>query len=290
MAIINCSECGKDISDKASFCVGCGMPLTNKPFLSQSNFDNPSYDRIKSVLWSLKEKITETAEVAATQGRDFIKSKQEKDAEAIDKLSEGFGEKTSSSDNDKDRARFKAALESTIDAKFAEVMIGKTDAERFLTFIDGQILTSSVRNVFRSALGTVPSQIEAACNLSEAILAPSSEERERLIKTAVGVGGGSVGIAMIITGVGGALGWGVGVIASVSAFFVGTSMTGPIGWAVAGITIAGIAAYFATTSNKHTDTERFLTVLKASTGRGVDALWPEHEVALNKVMASESAT
>jgi len=45
-------------------------------------------------------------------------------------------------------------------------MRSKTDADRFLSYVDGQILTASVRNVFRSALGNIPPQIDAACNLS----------------------------------------------------------------------------------------------------------------------------
>ena len=117
----------------------------------------------------------------------------------------------------------------------------------------------------------------------DGILPPSALEREQLIKGAFGIGGGAAGI-------GGALGWGAGVIASVSAFFVGTSLAGPAGWAISGITLAGIAAYFATTSNEAKDTERFLNVLKSSTGRAVEVIWPEYEVALVKVLDSESAS
>ena len=29
MALINCPQCGKEISDKASFCPQCGFELTN---------------------------------------------------------------------------------------------------------------------------------------------------------------------------------------------------------------------------------------------------------------------
>lgn len=186
--------------------------------------------------------------------------------------------------------RFKAALESTIDAKFAEILRGKGNENRYLCYVDGQIMTTAVRNVFKHALGTVPSQVETACTLSEAILAPSAQEREQLIKSAVGIGGGAAGIGMIIAGIGGALGWGAGVIASVTAFFVGTSLAGPIGWMIAGVTLAGIAAYFATTSNRATDTERFLNVLKGSTSRAIEVIWPEHEAALMKVLDSESAS
>lgn len=32
MALINCPECGKEISDKATNCPNCGMPIGNKKF------------------------------------------------------------------------------------------------------------------------------------------------------------------------------------------------------------------------------------------------------------------
>jgi hypothetical protein len=221
-----------------------------------------------------------------------MKSKQQKDAEAVERLAQGFDESAPKlqSASEMTCARFKAALDSTIDVKYTEIMSGKTGEDKFLTFVDSQILTASVRNVFKNALDAVPPQIEAACKLSEAILAPSAQEREQLIKSAVGVGGGAAGIGMIIAGVGSALGWGAGFIASVSAFFVGTSLAGPVGWAIAGITLAGIAAYFATTSNHAKDTERFLSVLKSSTNRAIDAIWPEQESALVKVLDSESSS
>lgn len=290
MAMIKCSECGKDISDTAPACVGCGAPMTVAAANSDSGgkFD---MSNLKSALAAVADKVKETAGAAAEQGKELIKSKQQKDAEAVDRLAKGLGENVPGplTASDKSCARFKAALDSTIDVKFAEVMNGKANGDKFLTFTDSQIFTASVRNVLKNALDAVPPQIEAACKLSEAILAPSATEREQLIKSAVGIGGGAAGIGMIIAGVGSALGWGAGVIASVSAFFVGTSLAGPAGWAIAGITLAGIAAYFATTSNHATDTERFLNVLKSSTSRAVEAIWPEHEAALMKVLDSESA-
>lgn len=291
MAMIECGECGKAISDTATACVGCGAPMAVAVAKSDRSgmFDLKG---LKTVVSSAAAKAKETAEAAAEQGKKLMKSKQQKDAEAVDQLAREFGESSPQppSASDQSCARFNAALGSTIDVKFAEVMNGKADPNKFLTFVDSQILTATVRNVFRSALDTIPPQIEAACKLSEAILAPSALEREQLIKSAVGVGGGAAGIGMIIAGIGGALGWGAGVIASVSAFFVGTSLAGPVGWAIAGITLAGIAAYFATTSSEAKDTERFLIVLKSSTSRAVEAIWPEHEEALVKVLDSGSTS
>ena len=322
MALIKCSECGKDISDTAIACVGCGAPMDvaaaksvqfgmvdltglkasvfslasrakeSAETVAKSDSSNKALTSLKSAFSNVTTKVKESAETVAEQGKELMKSKQQKDADAIERLAKGFGVKPAepASASDQACARFRAALGSTIDVKFSEVMNSKTDGNKFLTYVDSQILTASVRNVFKNALDAVPLQIEAACKMSEAILAPSALEREQLIKSAVGVGGGAAGIGMIIAGIGGALGWGAGMIASVSAFFVGTSLAGPAGWAIAGVTLAGVAAYFATTSNEAKDTERFMNVLKSSTDRAVEAMWPEYETALMKVLGSDSAT
>ena len=35
MALIQCSECGKEVSDKAEQCVACGNPITKQPALEK---------------------------------------------------------------------------------------------------------------------------------------------------------------------------------------------------------------------------------------------------------------
>ena len=286
MAIIKCSECGKEISDAESACLGCGAPMAVAAVQSGNN-GMFNLNSIKTVLSTMTDKVKDTAE----QGKQLVKSKRQKDADAIEQLGKEFSEDTvqSLSESNKSCERFKSALDCTIDVKFAEIMSGKTGTDKSLTYVDGQILTASVRNVFKNALNVVPPQIDAACKLSEAILAPTNVEREQLLKSAVGIGGGAAGIGMIIAGVGGALGWGSGLIASVATFFVGTSLAGPAGWAIAGITFAGIAAYFATTNNSASAMERFLRVLKSSNSRAVEAIWSKYETELVKVLDSESA-
>lgn len=320
MAMIKCSECDKDISDTAVACVGCGAPMSvaaaksdkstmfnmaelktsvlnmalkakdSAEAAANSESGSKAFTSLKSAFSNVTAIVKESAEAAAEQSKELMKSKQQKDAEAVERLAKGFGEKSTkpASEAELACARFKAALGSTIDVKFAGIMSGKTDAHKFLTYVDSQILTATVRNVFKNAIETTPPQIEAACKMSEAILAPSAIEREQLIKSAVGIGGGAAGIGMIIAGVGSALGWGAGVIASISAFFVGTSVAGPAGWAIAGVTLAGIAAYFATTSNEARDTERFMNVLKSSTDSATEAVWPEYGTTLIKVLGSDT--
>jgi hypothetical protein len=177
---------------------------------------------------------------------------------------------------------FKTSLESTIDAKFAEIMKAKSADDRHLNYIDAVTLTTSVRNVFRNLLRVVPPQIEAACRLSEAVLAPTMAERQNLVKAAIAAAGGAAGIAMIIGGIGAALGWGAGVVAAVTSFFVGSAIAGPAAWIAGGVAIAAIAGYFALTGNKAVDTERFISVLKRSTTQAVDAVWTQYETELSK--------
>lgn len=54
MALINCPECGKEISDKAASCPNCGCPIAND---QQENFDsdgkNDMYLGIISVILSI---------------------------------------------------------------------------------------------------------------------------------------------------------------------------------------------------------------------------------------------
>jgi hypothetical protein len=41
MALIKCSECGKDVSDKAFSCPNCGNPLANNPIKISTDKNNP---------------------------------------------------------------------------------------------------------------------------------------------------------------------------------------------------------------------------------------------------------
>ena len=48
MAIINCNECGNEISDKAKNCPKCGCP--NSFFTEKFNTEQPSIKKKESVL------------------------------------------------------------------------------------------------------------------------------------------------------------------------------------------------------------------------------------------------
>jgi len=294
MAMIKCSECGRDISDKAPACVGCGAPnvVAAKSMGDVDGDGKIGIGDVKEAWSKLADKVVAGTEKVVVQGKEFLKSQQDKNQGTDPSAPSGLDNltKANQTEAEKECAAFSSALESTIDAKYSEIMRGKPETDRYQTYFDGQTLSASIRNIFKNALGAPPPQILAACSLSEAILAPTTAEKQKLIKAAVGAGGGAAGIAMIIAAVGTALGWGAGALASVSAFFVGSSLLGPMAWLVAGVTIAGIAAYFATTSNNATDTDRFIKCLKSATISAVNSIWAEHGQALAEAMKRESAT
>lgn len=300
MAMIKCANCGKDISAPANFCCYCGSSLAT----SSVNQENSTYQTSEKVGdlngdgkidWEdFKIALSRSKKYASNKVKDIVslaqnkmKSAQEKDAAAVEELVKTFEKdvQIKKSDSQVNREKFQSALASTIDVKFAEIMVSKKETETYLTYVDAQILTAKVRGIFKNVLSVTPPQVEAACLLSETILAPSTKDKENKIKAAIGIGGGTAGIGIIIGAIGSAVGWGAGTIAALGAWFAGTSIAGPIGWGAAGLSLAVIAGYFASTSNQQTDTERFMRVLKNSTVRAVDAIWPQYETELSRAVA-----
>lgn len=246
---------------------------------------------VKAGWTQLAEKVGSSAAGFAGRSRDLIQSGlQGAIRKAGDFVSKPEEEKASPlSELEKNRERFKAALGHSIDIRFAEIMKGKGENEKFLTYVDGQILSASVRKNFLRVLELVPPKVEAACRLSEVVLAPSAQERIRLLKGVIGIGGGSAGIGMILAAVGGALGWGAGALAHIGAVLTGVHLAGPIGLGVAGATVAGIAVYFAATSNKQLNTERFMNALKKSCSCAIDEIWAEYGTELLQAISRDSS-
>ncbi|WP_051937883.1 tetratricopeptide repeat protein [Ferriphaselus sp. R-1] len=349
MAMIKCDECGKDISDKAAACVGCGAPITKQ--ISEFEMlqkaaeqgdveaqctigtryetgDGVAVDYDKAIFWyqlaaengheesqyklglmcQKGQVIIDGKRVGDISGDGVVDYEDFKLAVTKPKVLPAAGKNEPSvghtevdrltsltqeaqpvkmTESQIKREKFKAALESTIDAKFANIMSSKSGDDKFLTYFDAQILTTSVRNIFKNLLQIVPAQIEAALQLSEMVVAPTKLEKITHLKAAIGIGGAVTGIGLVLTGVGAALGWGASAVTAFTTFFTGAHLLGPLAWAASGVTLAGFAAYFATTSDKYKDSEKFIKVLKSSTSKGVDAIWDEYQVELSKIVTSD---
>jgi len=178
-------------------------------------------------------------------------------------------------------AAFFRAVHGQIDAK-AEELIAAAPGERpYLDYDAFKVVTARVRGLFRERLDEVPREVEAACALSEAVLAPTKQETVRLLRTVLKLAGGASGIAMVLSGVGAALGWSAGVLAGVTAAFGAAGLTGPVGWVVGGAGLAGIAAYFMVSRNDPAQSsEKALQALHQSLRKAEPVLREEYRARL----------
>lgn len=182
-----------------------------------------------------------------------------------------------------DKKQFKDLLKHTISAKILNAIAQKEDGKKYLSYAEAKKITHDIEGVFMGSIGRCPAQIDAACSLANAILAPSQAERERLIKHAKTLTTGFAGIALILVSLASALGWGLGVQALIVTFFAGSPVLGPIGLAVAGVSLACVAGYFFISNNEEEKTERYEKALCGGVLKAVDMSWDEYEEKLSQI-------
>jgi hypothetical protein len=315
---IKCNKCSNDNAETAKYCSDCGAPLSILSTGSDSTLTQAlSLPELSSQLpCTTPRQVTASSKfgdlngdgkvdwkdalIAAGRLKDeAIKAKDKAkkaltlgptDVDIDTAINDAGKEKVEKSESQINQEKFQSVLKSTIDVKFAEILSTKNESEKYLSYIDATNLTAKVRGVFNNILPIIPPQVEAACLMSEAVLAPSTKEKMNKIKATVGVSGGAAGIGLVIGAIGMALGWGATLTATISAFFVGSHIGGPIAIAAAGLSLAAIAGYFASTSNHQTDTERFLRVLKNATAKAVEAIWAQYETELTRAVTPADST
>lgn len=153
----------------------------------------------------------------------------------------------------------------------------KKNAGEDFTYIDAQAVTNVLSAYFMNKIGLIPKKVKAACDLSLAVIAPSNRIRLNHLKSALGLAGGSAGIGLLIGALGTALGWGASTVAVVTAFFTGTSLTGPIGFGVLGVGLASISVYFAFHKDSNSViANKFAELLKKQSEKVVELLWSQY--------------
>ena len=167
-------------------------------------------------------------------------------------------------------------LNAYITHEFNTIMSQKENGEDF-SFTDGETITNVVSGFFLNKLGLIPKEVKFACDMSLVVLNPSMKGKINLLKTILGTIGGVTGIGVLVGAIGTALGWGAGVIATIQAFFVSTSLLGPIAWGAGGSALAGIATYFAFHKESNSViANKFLQVLKKQTEKAIELIWKEY--------------
>lgn len=153
-----------------------------------------------------------------------------------------------------------------------------------ISYNEGKSVIAKVKNLFNNFLGYSPSQVDAAGNLALVFIAPTMKEKMRLLRRLATVSMGMFGLASIIGGIATAAGWGMGILAAVKAWFLGTSLTGPIGFIAGGATLIIIATYFHFKSDGATSAEKFEKCLMAGLDKAIDAVWIDKGGELSEKM------
>ena len=169
------------------------------------------------------------------------------------------------------RTKLLFAVDHAIDMRMACKRKGE-----FFAYEDAHDICSRVRMFFTKAMGFVPPEIEGTCLIGETLVAPDMIEKVTLLKKALIVLGPLAGTGMIIAGIGLILGWGSGVIAAITAWFAGISLTGPLALIFGGIGIATIATYFALSDDKSTYADKFRNVMRKSLADSIHLIWGKH--------------
>ena len=117
-----------------------------------------------------------------------------------------------------------------------------------------------------------------ACCLAEAVLAPDKKDKKQLIKQAVALVSGAGGVTCILAGVGSALGWGAGVLAAITIFFTGTSVTIPLIAITGGLVLSVVAGYFMFHDDAPTLSNKAIKALSKGVEKALTVYWERRSI------------
>ena len=108
------------------------------------------------------------------------------------------------------------------------------------------------------------------------------KEKKKLIKQAASLASGTGGVTCIVLGIGAALGWGSGVLAAMTVFFAGTSVTIPVIAITGGLALSVIAGYFMFHDDAPTLSNKAIKALSKGVEQGLSVYWERRSINLTK--------
>ncbi|WPX40851.1 hypothetical protein QET93_001880 [Akkermansia sp. N21116] len=169
-------------------------------------------------------------------------------------------------------------MDMIIQNEISEILSTKPQDQQYLNYLDMRQVCSTVKRYCIDSIGEIPQEVEMACCLAEAVLAPDKKDKKQLIKQAVSLASGAGGVACILAGVGSALGWGTGVLAAITAFFVGTSVTIPLIAITGGLVLSVVAGYFMFHNNAPTLSNKAIKALSKGVEKALAAYWERRSI------------
>lgn len=153
-----------------------------------------------------------------------------------------------------------------------------------LTYQEFNLLCARVSLAIEQMCGTASKEVEAAAEMAKAVIAPDISTKKKHIKKVAAMSGTVGGIGLIISGIGTALGWGAGMIATVTAAIMGSNLMPIFGQIAAGAVITLIAGYFVFHETTPEElTHRAVQALKQGIEKNIDAIWMKYESEIQKI-------
>lgn len=181
----------------------------------------------------------------------------------------------------KSLTELQTTMDKIITVKKFQILEKKPVDAQYLNYGDYSDICTTIKQSWCEMMDEpdAPKPIQSVCYMTLAIVAPDMKDKKRLISQAKAAASGIAGISAIIGAIGMALGWGAGIIGTVTAFFCGAPVAGPLGLLAAGALLAAIAAYFAIESkNEAKMSEKAEKVLRDGLSKALEGLWAMREV------------
>lgn len=180
----------------------------------------------------------------------------------------------------KSLTELQTTMDKIITVKKFQILERKAVDAQYLNYGDYSDICTTIKQSWCEMMDEedAPKAIQSVCYMTLAIVAPDLKEKAKLISQAKAAASGIAGIGAIIGAIGMALGWGTGLIGTVTAFFCGAPILGPLGLLVGGALLAAIAAYFAIESkNEAKISEKAEKVLRDGLSKALEGLWAMRE-------------
>ena len=180
----------------------------------------------------------------------------------------------------KSLTELQTTMDNIITVKKFQILEKKPVDAQYLNFGDYSDICTTIKTSWCKMMdeADAPKAIQSVCYMTLAIVAPDLKEKAKLISQAKAAASGIAGIGAIIGAIGMALGWGTGLIGTVTAFFCGAPILGPLGLLTVGALLAAIAAYFAVESkNEAKISEKAEKVLRDGLSKALEGLWAMRE-------------
>ena len=169
-----------------------------------------------------------------------------------------------------------------LDEQICDTLKHKPQNRQFLEYHDLERLGTNIEGLWIKHCGEVPTAIKSAILMSQAVLANNFGTKVTIIKHMLSSAGLVTGLGLILSGVGTILGWGAGIITTISTAITGLSLTGPLAIVALGAVASLIAGYLIFSNiPEEVLSRKAIQVLRQGINDALPQVWQTYESKWN---------